>query len=181
MQVFLSVLSCWVLSVEFHHSFWSFIFFAMWLVETWCYSKGLGLNLQNGRPENRTLDHQRIPQPYGTLIGESILKGLHLNTNTKSHPKASKVQWKMLHVKTLTCPLAERVPKDIPNQDTQNKLLRLAFPFRETRSSSIHQNTGTPNQESFTRHWPKPTHGEQTPQLRGTMTFQPADRRLQTQ
>ena len=120
MQVFLSVLSCWVLSVEFHHLFWSFIFFAMWLVETWCYSKGLGLNLQNGTPENRTLDHQRIPRPYGTLIGESILKGLHLNTNTKSHPKASKVQWKMLHVKTLTCPLAERVPKPRhPKQTTE--------------------------------------------------------------
>ena len=98
MKVFLSVLSCWVLSVEFHHSFWSFIFFAVWLVDTWCYSKGLGLNLQNERPESRTLDHQRTPRPHGTLIGESILKGLHLNTNTKSHPKASKVQWKMLHV-----------------------------------------------------------------------------------
>ena len=141
-------------------------------METWCYSKGLVLNLQNGRPESRTLDHQRIPRPHGTLIGESIFKGLHLNTNTKFHPKVSKVQWKMLHVKALDCPLAEILPKDIPNQETQNKLLGIAFPFGERRSSSSHQNTDTTNLESFTRHWSNPIHGEQTPQLRGKSSQQ---------
>ena len=73
----------------------------------------------------------------------------------------------MLHVKALDCPFAEILPKDIPNQETQNKLLGIAFPFRVTRSSSSHQNTDTPNQESFTRHWSNPIHGEQTSQLRG--------------
>ena len=49
----------------------------------------------------------------------------------------------------------------------------MALPFRDTQSSSIHQNTDTGplNQEIFTGHWSNPTHWGQTPQLRETMTF----------
>ena len=48
------------------------------------------------------------------------------------------------------------LPKGILNPYTlQRILLDIALPFRETRSSSTHQSTGTnpPNQETFTRHW----------------------------
>jgi len=57
--------------------------------------------------------------------------------------------------------------------------LDTALPFREMRSSSIHQDTGKhpTNQEIFTRPWSNPTHGGQTPQLRETTTIQPAEGR----
>jgi len=57
--------------------------------------------------------------------------------------------------------------------------LDTALPFREMRSSSIHQDTGTQptNQEIFTRPWSNPTHGGQTPQLRETTIIQPAEGR----
>ena len=80
--------------------------------------------------------------------------------------------------------LADWLPKVIPSLLTpQNKLLDMALPFRETQGHSIHKNTGIspPNQETFTRHRYNPTHGEQATQLRGTKTFQPAERRLQIQ
>ena len=59
----------------------------------------------------------------------------------------------------------------------------MALPSRKTRPRSIHQNAGTspPIQENFTRHWLNSTHKRQTPQLRGTTTFQPEEKRLQTQ
>ena len=34
---------------------------SVWPVKSWCYSKRSCLNLQVGRPNSRTLDHQRIP------------------------------------------------------------------------------------------------------------------------
>ena len=43
-------------------SFFVFLFCAVWLVESWCYSKGLGLNLWGGSPDHM-LDHQRTPNP----------------------------------------------------------------------------------------------------------------------
>ena len=48
----------------------------------------------------------------------------------------------------------------------------------------MHQNTDTssPNQETLTSYWSNPTPiVEQTPQLRVTMNFQPAERVPQTQ
>ena len=80
---------------------------------------------------------------------------------------------------TQLCTLAGRLPRPIPKPKArQNSLLDTALPSRETRSSPIHQNTGKscPNQETSTRHWSSPTHGEQTPQLRETMTLQLAER-----
>ena len=75
--------------------------------------------------------------------------------------------------------LAGRLPRPIPKPKApQKSLLDTAVPSREMRSSPIHQNTDTsrPNQETSTRHWSSPTHGEQTPRLRETMTLQPAER-----
>ena len=40
-------------------------------------------------------------QPYGILIGKNSPKGLHLNTKTWPHPKVSKLQGCMLHIKQL--------------------------------------------------------------------------------
>ena len=60
-------------------------------------------------------------------------------------------------------PKPEELPKDILNPETlQNLLLDTTLPFRETRSSSINQNTGTssPNQEIITGHYPTPSPGE---------------------
>jgi len=46
-----------------------------------------------------------------------------------------------------------------------------------------HQNTDTsfPNKETLTSHWSNSTQRKQTPQLRGTTTFQPAEREPQAQ
>ena len=65
--------------------------------------------------------------------------------------------------------LAERLPKAM--QSPPNTLLDIALPYRETRSSSIHQDSDTspPDQETFTRYWSNPTHGRQNPQLRGRL------------
>ena len=38
-----------------------------------------------------------------------------------------------------------------------------------------------PSQETLASHWSNPTHREQTPQLRGIMNIQPAERASQTQ
>ena len=76
------------------------------------------------------------------------------------------------------------MPKAIPNPETpQNLLLDTTLPFRETRFSSVDQNTGTspPNDEPFTRHGSNPTHGRQIPQLRRTTTLQSSERRSKIQ
>ena len=53
-------------------------------------------------------------------------------------------------------PLAERLPKIIIRSQTpQNTPLEVVLPTRKTRSSLIHQNTGTSplHQEAYTTHW----------------------------
>ena len=42
---------------------------------------------------------------------------------------------------------------------------------------STRRGTSPCNKETFKRHWSKPTHGGQTQQLRGIMTFQSVERR----
>ena len=78
------------------------------------------------------------------------------------------------------CILANRMRRAIPNPYAlQNTLLNMALDFRETRSISIHQNTGTnpPQPGNFTRNWSNLTHGRQTVRLRGTKTFQAVERK----
>ena len=55
--------------------------------------------------------------------------------------------------------------------------------FSDRKNSDPPTRTGTssPNQETITRHWSHPTHGGQTPQIRGTMTFKSAERKPQIQ
>ena len=81
-------------------------------------------------------------------------------------------------------PLAEKLPKIIISSQTpQNTPLDTFWPKRKTRSSLIHQNTGTSpfHQEAYTTHWNNLTHWGQTPKTTGTMDLQPAKWRPQTQ
>ena len=57
-------------------------------------------------------------------------------------------------------PLAESLPKIIRPQTPQNTPPDVDLPTRKTRSSLIHQNTGTspPHQEAYKTHWTKLSH-----------------------
>ena len=77
-------------------------------------------------------------------------------------------------------PLAERLPKIIIRPQTpQNTPPDMEVPTRKTRSSLIHQNTGTSplHQEAYTTHSTKLSHWGQTPNTTGTTNLQPAKRR----
>ena len=81
-------------------------------------------------------------------------------------------------------PLAERLPKIILSSQTpQNTPLDVVLPTRKTRSSLIHQNTGTSplHQEANRSHWTNLTHWGKTSKTTGTTNLQPAKRRTQTQ
>ena len=85
---------------------------------------------------------------------------------------------------TQTQPSADRLPKVVLRPQTpQNTPPDAALSIRGKRSSSTHQNAGTSpsHQEVYISHWTKLTHWGQTPEARGTMTLQPAERRPQTQ
>ena len=81
-------------------------------------------------------------------------------------------------------PLAQRLPKIIIRPQTpQNTPPDADLPTRKTRSSLIHQNTGTNplHQEAYTTHWTNLSHWGQTPKTMETMNLQPARKRPQTQ
>ena len=81
-------------------------------------------------------------------------------------------------------PLAERLPKIIIKPQTPQKTPPdMDLPTRKTRSSLIHQNTGTSplHQEVNTTHWTNLSHYRQTPKTTGITNLQPAKRRPQTQ
>ena len=87
--------------------------------------------------------------PHIISIGESSPRDLHLNAKTHS------TQWPASPVLDTLCqttsktgtqphPLAERLPKIIVSSQTpQNIPLDAVLPTRKTKSSLIHQNTGT--------------------------------------
>ena len=94
-------------------------------------------------------------------IGESSPRDLHLNAKTQLHPKVSRLQHSSAPCQTTSkigtqpLPLAERLPKIILNSQTpQNTPPDAALPTRKTRSSLIHQSTGTSplHQEAYTTH-----------------------------
>ena len=81
-------------------------------------------------------------------------------------------------------PLAERLPKIIIRPQTpQITPPDVDMPTRKTRSSLIHQNTGTSplHQEAYTTHRTNLSHWGQTPKTTGITTLQPVKRRPQTQ
>ena len=74
-------------------------------------------------------------------------------------------------------PLAERLPKIIIRPQTaQNTPPDVDLPTRKTRSSLIHQNSGTSplHQEAYTTHWTNLSHLGETPKTRETTNLQPA-------
>ena len=160
-----------------------FVSCAMWPEKFWSSCKRSELN---PRQETQVQDFgtSENSQTHGTVIDEIPPKKFHNYTETKLHPKASKLQCRTPHAnppaRTQPCTLTDRRPKTTSNPQTlPNSLLHTALPSRKMRWSAIHQNTGTnpPNQETFTRHWCNHTHREQTPQLRRTMPLQPSERR----
>ena len=81
-------------------------------------------------------------------------------------------------------PLAERLPKIIIRSQTpQNIPLDADLPTRKTRSSLIHQNTGTSplHQEAYTTHRTNLSNWGQTQKTMGTTNLKPAKRRPQSQ
>ena len=80
--------------------------------------------------------------------------------------------------------LTQRLPKIMMGPLTpQNTPPDVDVPTRKTRSSLIHQNTGTGPllQEAYTTHSTKLSHRGQTPKRTETMNLQPAIWRPQTQ
>ena len=85
---------------------------------------------------------------------------------------------------TQSHPLAERLPKIIiTSQTPQNTPPDVDVPTRKTRSSLIHQNTGTSplHQEAYTTQWTNLSHWGQIRKTKGTTNLQPVKRRPQTQ
>ena len=81
-------------------------------------------------------------------------------------------------------PLAERLPKIILSSQThQNTPPDMALPSKKTRSSPIHQDTGTSplHQEAYTSYWTNLTYWGQIPKTMGLTNMQPTKRRHQTQ
>ena len=120
---------------------------------------------------------------------KSSRRDLHLNAKTQLQSTTSKLQCWTPHAKQLATgtqlhPSAERLPKIIIRSQTpQNTLLGVVLPNRKTRSSLIHQNTGTSplHQEAYTTHRTNLSHWGQTPKTTGTTNLQAAKRRPQTQ
>ena len=90
--------------------------------------------------------------------GKSSPRDLHLNAKSQPHSMTSKLQcWTPYATqdKTQLHPLAERLAKIIIRSQTpQNTPLDKVLCTRKTRSSLIHQNTGTSplHQEAYTTH-----------------------------
>ena len=156
---------------------------------SWCSSQASGLCLWGGRAKLRTLVHKRSPgstyfqmakisqrspsqwqDPAPLNNQQATLLDTLCQTNSKTG--------------TQPHPLAERLPKIIIRPQTpQNTPQVMNLPTRTTRSSLIHQNTGTSplHQETYTTHWPNPSHWGQTPETTGTTNLQHAKRRPKTQ
>ena len=64
----------WAVECCFYHYSWGFVFCVVWPVKSWCYRKELDLNSRGGRPESRTLDHQRTPKSMEHLSTRTLPK-----------------------------------------------------------------------------------------------------------
>ena len=123
----------------------------------------LGVRPEPLRWESRVQD---ITPPETYLLhiisnNESFPRDLHLKGKNQLHSMASKLQcWtpcakKTSKTGTQAHPLAERLPKIIIiSQTPQNTPPDGVLPIRKTRSSLIHQNTGTTplHQEAYKMH-----------------------------
>ena len=117
---------------------------------------------------------QRSPSRIQDLASPNCPQAPMLDTSCQTTSKT----------RTQAHPSADRLPKVIASSQTpQNTPSDKALSIRRTRSSSTHQNTGTSpcHQKAYTGHWTNITHWGQTPEARGKMTLQSAERRPQTQ
>ena len=139
-----------------------------------------------GEPSSRHWTTRGLPAPHN-INWQELSQRSPSHAKTQLHSTTSKLQCWTPHHKKLgrqPHPLAERLPKIIISSQThQNTPPNAVLPIRETRSSLIHQNTGTSplHQEAYTTYWTNLTHWEQTPKTMGTMNVQPVKRRPQTQ
>ena len=121
--------------------------------------------LQPGvRPEPRKWESQvqdfgppGTSQPHVISIGKSSPRDFHLNAplNDQQAPVLDTPCQTTSKTETQPHPLAERLPKIIISSETpQNTPPDMVLPTRKTRSSLIHQNTGTSplHQEADTTH-----------------------------
>ena len=156
---------------------------------SWCSSHASGLCLWGGRAKFRTLVHERPPSSmYYQMAKISQRSPSQRQDPAPLNNQQATVLDTLCQTTSKTGtqpqPLAERLPKIIIRSQTpQNTPPDVYLPTRKTRSSLIHQKTGTSplNQEAYTAHWTNLTHGGQTPKTMGTTNLQPAKRRPQTQ
>ena len=121
--------------------------------------------------------------------GESSPRDLHLSArdpaplNDQQAPVLDTLCQTTSKTGTQLHPLAERLPKIIRSQTSQNTPPDVVLSTRKTRCSLIHQNKDTSplHQRAYTTHWTNLSHWGQTPKTTWTTNLQPAKRRPQTQ
>ena len=154
-----------------------------------CSSQASGLCLWGGRANFRTLVHKR---PTSSMQNQTSKISQRSPSQHQDPASLNDQQTTVLNTLCQTTsktgsqphPLAERLPKIIiTSQAPQNTPPDVDLPTRKTRSSLIHQNTGTSalHQEAYTTHWTKLSHWVQIPKTMGTTNLQRAKRRPQTQ
>ena len=112
-----------------------------------------------GEPTSGHWSTRELPAPHNIKWRKSP-RDLHLNTSTQLQSTTSKLTIVLdtlcqttSKTGTQTHPLAERLPKIIVSSKTPQNTPPF-LPTRKTRSSLIHQNTGTSplHQEAYTTH-----------------------------
>lgn len=140
----------WLLRELFHHQSRGFVFCGVWPMKSY-YCKGSGLNPRGRRLYSRTLGHQRTPVlmkhinrqepsqwPPWQHLDQAPRKSQQASVPNATHQTFSKTG-------AQHCTSADRLPQATKNpQTTQNPLVDMALLSRKRRSSSIYQNTGSP-------------------------------------
>ena len=157
----------------------------MWRTGSWCSSQASSCASEVGEPSSGQWSTRDLPAPHNIKWQKSP-RDLHLNAKTQFHSMTSRLQCWTPYAKQLARQphsLAERLPKIIRPQTPQNTPPDVDLPTRKTRSSLIHQNTGTSplHQEAYTTHWTNLSHWGQTQKTMGTTNLQAVKRRPQTQ
>ena len=156
---------------------------------SWCSSQDSVLCLWGGSANFRTLVHKRPPSStwYQTAKISQTSPSQRQDTTALNDQQATVLDTLCQtpsKTGTQPHPLAHRLPKIIIRPQTpQNTPPDVDLPTRKTRSSLIHQNTGTSplHQEANTTHWTNLSHWGQTIKTTGTTNLQPVKRRPQTQ
>ena len=108
-----------------------------------------------------------VARPMSTILNSSGKSGHHCVPNLGGKHSYSPLLWIIV---------TERLPKIIIRSQTpQNTPQDAVLPTRKTRSSLIHQNTGTSplHQEAYTTHWTNLSRWGQTPKQRELWTCSP--------